>query len=427
MIHLFIIYLLLFSFGFRLGYLNNQYDELRLLQIILTSFSIVFLLKSNFIFKKNTIFILFAICLFLILNISNFNIFEVQDILMWLSLFLIFLSLLKVDFQSSKTQNYLSILVLGCVIPLFFIFLFVYDFLILGVKNDWGIYYGSVRVFDSFIIPIFWLAFFLLKQENKIIGKVYFYAVLLIGLALFFNGARSALLSIIFPLLLLWIIKKDYRSLANRSVKPLVFSFFLYNFIYFVRNFIHTNNLDTNIARLSTSRRYEMWVFMYEKWKQNPFVGLGGGFLAKEQYIHGHHAHSLWFRLIFEWGVIGFILIFFILHQTYFLFKSKADPILKMGVFSILIDATFSGNFIYPASQMSCILFLAFAFSYIKENSPSSQSLIASKILILLYSFLFFYIVLNFFWMDVSCFGCMSADGRLAPFFWEYGGSSHLK
>lgn len=427
MVYLFVFYLVLFSFGFQFNYLSNPYDEFRLLQLILASFSIFFLLKNIFIFKKNTIFILLFIYLFLILNISNFNVFEVQDVLMWLSLFLMFLSLLEVDFQSPKIQYYLSILVLGSVIPLFFIFLFIYDFLVLGVRNDWGVYYGSIRVFDSFVIPIFWLAFFLLKQENKIIGKVYFYTVLLIGLALLFNGARSALLSMVLPLLLLWIIKKDYRSLVCKSAIPLVFSFSLYNFIYFVRNFIHANNLDTNIARLSTSRRYEIWMFMYEKWKQNFFVGLGGGFLAKEQYVYGNHAHSLWFRLIFEWGVFGFILIFFILHQTYVLFRSKADPILKMGVFSILIDATFSGNFIYPASQMSCILFLACAFSYIKENSLSSQSMIASKILILLYVLLFFYIILNFFWMDVSCFGCMSSDGRLAPFFWEYGGSSHLK
>lgn len=427
MIFLVVIYLLLFSFGFRLGYLNNQYDELRLFQIILVSFSIFILMKNIFIFKKITIIIFLLIFLFFILNISDFNVFEAQDFLMWLSLFFIFLSLLKADFKNYKIQNYLAILVCGSVVSICFIFLFIYDFLILGVKNDWGVYYGGIRVFDSFIVPVFWLAFFLLKQGNKIIEKVYFYTVLLIGLALLFNGARSALLSIVFPLLLLWIIKKDYRCLANRSVKPLVFSFFLYNFIYFVRNFIHTNNLDTNITRLSTSRRYEMWVFMYEKWKQNPFVGLGGGFLAKEQYIYGHHAHNIWLRLIFEWGVVGFFLVIFIIYQICILFKSEVDPILKMGVLAIVVDATFSGSFVYPASQMSCILFLALAFSYTKQPDFISQNFISSKILILLYVFLFFYIILNFFWMDLFCFGCMSQEGRLAPFFWEYGGSSHLK
>ncbi|MFI8034545.1 O-antigen ligase family protein, partial [Acinetobacter sp. ABJ_C3_5] len=218
-----------------------------------------------------------------------------------------------------------------------------------------------------------------------------------------------------------------YRSLVNRILKAFGVSFLLYNFIYIIRNLMHGNSLDINIARLSTSRRSEMWVFMYDKWKENPFIGLGGGFLAKEHYIHGYHAHNLWLRLIFEWGGVGVILLIFILNQIYILFNSKVDPVLKMGVLSIIIDATFSGSFVYPASQMSCILFLALAFSYIKQPDFISQNLISSKILILLYIFLFFYIILKFFWMDVSCFGCMSQEGRLAPFFWEYGGTSHLK
>ncbi|MBJ8418073.1 O-antigen ligase family protein [Acinetobacter courvalinii] len=427
MIFLVIFYLLLFSFGFRLGYLNNQYDELRLLQILLAFISVFFLIKNNFNFRIKTILFFFIIYFGIWISFLNFNIFKAQDVLMWLSIFFIFLSMLKIDFQGFKIQRYLSILVLGSVTPIFFIFLFIYDFLVSGDKNDWGVYYGSIRIFDSYIISIFWLTFFLLIKGDKIFEKIYVYIIFLIGVALFFNGARSALLSIIFPLLILWVIKIDYRSLVNRILKAFGVSFLLYNFIYIIRNLMHGNSLDINIARLSTSRRSEMWVFMYDKWKENPFIGLGGGFLAKEHYIHGYHAHNLWLRLIFEWGGVGVILLIFILNQIYILFNSKVDPVLKMGVLSIIIDATFSGSFVYPASQMSCILFLALAFSYIKQPDFISQNLISSKILILLYVFLFFYIILKFFWMDVSCFGCMSQEGRLAPFFWEYGGTSHLK
>lgn len=427
MIFLVIFYLLLFSFGFRLGYLNNQYDELRLLQILLAFISVFFLIKKKFNFRIKTILIFFIIYFGIWVSFLNFNIFKAQDVLMWLSIFFIFLSMLKIDFQSFKVQRYLSILVLGSITPIFFIFLFIYDFLVSGVKNDWGVYYGSVRIFDSYIVSTFWLTFFLLIKGDKVFEKIYVYIVFLIGIALFFNGARSALLSIIFPLLILWVIKIDYRSLVNRILKAFGVSFLLYNFIYIIRNLMYGNSLDINIARLSTSRRSEMWVFMYDKWKENPFIGLGGGFLAKEHYIHGYHAHNLWLRLIFEWGVLGIILLIFILNQIYILFNSKVDPVLKMGVLSIIIDATFSGSFVYPASQMSCILFLALAFSYIKQPDFISQNLISSKLLILLYVFLFFYIILNFFWMDLSCFGCMSQEGRLAPFFWEYGGTSHLK
>ena len=73
------------------------------------------------------------------------------------------------------------------------------------------------------------------------------------------------------------------------------------------------------------------------------------------------------------------------------------------------------------------LIILLFVIAFIGLFYPIIPSVLFILGGFFLYGFLLFYIILNFFWMDVSCFGCMSADGRLAPFFWEYGGSSHLK
>lgn len=425
MLYLTIAYLLLFTLGINLNYLPNSYDESRIFGVFLSFLSIFFIIKSNFYFKESTILIFLIIILYLIVNFNAFSIFCLQDIVLWMLSFFIFLGLLKVDFDGRMNLYLLLIFVLISVFPVFFIFLSIFSFLYEGGWYSWQFYSGSIRVFDSYIVPVFWLSLFLLKKRILIINKIYLYIGFFIFLALLFNGARSALLSIVFPLSVLWLVDKKNCYLVRNIFFALVSSLFVYKLIYIIRNYMHENDLNIGIYRLSTSFRYEMWMFLFEKWKNNSFLGLGGGFLAETQYQYGHHAHNIWLRLIFEWGWVGVILICFFIHQLYFLFKSKVDPILKMGVFSILIDATFSGSFIYPVSQISCILFMALAFSYMRINLTENKKL--TKFLIFIYILFFLYIISCYFWVDLLCVGCESLDGRSAPFFWENGGAKHLQ
>lgn len=425
MLYLITIYLLLFNMGVNLNYLPNIYDEYRLFEILISFICFFLVLKSNITFSKSTSLAFFVIFVFLVFNLNFFNIFSLQDIVLWVISFFIFLALVKVDFEERKKLYSLLIFALISVLPIFFIFLSFFNFLYEGKWYGWQFYSGSIRIFDSYIVPVFWLSIFLFKKKFLITNKIYICIIFLIFLALLFNGARSALISIIFPLSILWFIDKENRYLIRNNFFALGFALFLYKLIYITRNYIHANDLNANIYRLSTSFRYEMWMFMFEKWKDNPFLGVGGGFLADIRYQYGSHAHNIWLRLIFEWGGVGLILVLFFLYQLYLLFNSKIDPVLKMGVFAIIIDASFSGNFVYPASQVSCILFLALAFSYIKKDFNVNKGL--SKALILLYGLLLFYIVINYFLGDLSCIGCENIEGRATPFFWENGGSKHLQ
>ena len=98
-------------------------------------------------------------------------------------------------------------------------------------------------------------------------------------------------------------------------------------------------------------------------------VWCGGGYLSEIQYKYGHHIHNLYLRLIFEWGIVGCIFLVWMIYQVIKLFRDKnALPIAKAGVVAILVDAMFSGSMVYPASQMACILFLAFAFSQRQQS-----------------------------------------------------------
>jgi hypothetical protein len=116
------------------------------------------------------------------------------------------------------------------------------------------------------------------------------------------------------------------------------------------------------------------------------------------------------------------------IYQVVRLFIGKnALPIAKAGVTAILVDAMFSGSMVYPASQMICILFLAFVFSQRQQSKEYLKySYKPTKLLIGLWGALFLYITIMYLGQDLMCWGCGSYVGRMAPNFWEYGSSQHL-
>lgn len=426
MFYLIVLYLIFYILGINLGYLGNSFDEYRLFEILLALCACVFLLTKKINFNKKELVLFICLFIYLLYGINEKSIFFIQDLLMWLSLFFICLALYKKNCLDSKKENIIAILILFSILPCFFIFASIFNLIKDNTWYDWQLNSGTIRIFDSYIVPIFWFSLYLYNKNNKIIHNFYYFICFLIGLALFFNGARSALMSLIIPLLiLLFILKKDKIIIVKTNL-ILIFSFLVYFFLNYIRNFMHNSNVDLGISRFTTSKRYEIWNFMYEHWKNSPILGVGGGFLAKEQYLYGHHSHNLFLRLVFEWGVIGLVIIIFLIYQMYRLIKSKVNPILKMGVLSILIDAMFSGNFIYPASQIICIFFIIMTFSNINSTKYEGD-LILSKTVILCYIGLFVYVLFNFLWVDITCIRCYSGVGRAAPFFWHYGGSEHLE
>ena len=109
------------------------------------------------------------------------------------------------------------------------------------------------------------------------------------------------------------------------------------------------------------------------------------------------------------------------------MFRDKnALPIAKAGVVAILVDAMFSGSMVYPASQMACVLFIAFTFSQRKLSFSSKFSFLSTKILIGLWGAIFLYITIMYLGQDLMCWGCGSYAERMAPNFWFYGAAEHL-
>ena len=175
MFYLIILYLIFYILGINLGYLSNSFDEYRLLEILLALCSCVFLVSKKIQFNKNTVFILFILFILFIFRINFFGIFFIQDIILWLSIFFLFLSLYQQNCLDNKKENIIAILILFSILPCFFIILSIFNLLKENTWYDWQLNSGTIRIFDSYIVPIFWFSLYLYRKNNKIIHNFSLY------------------------------------------------------------------------------------------------------------------------------------------------------------------------------------------------------------------------------------------------------------
>ena len=421
----YILYCIFFNLGINF-ILQLNYDLYRVIQAIL-AFLVIFILLKKINFSKFTLFIFFVIFIAIIFLLKEFDIFQIQDLLMWLILFLTFL-FLRYTYVENKLNIY-SLWLLGFLstIPCFFIILSIYFLFKENQWYDWHLDGASLRVYDSVLVCNFWLLTYIFTKKKLIVNKFYYFILFFIFLGVFIDGARSALLSIFIPFLY-FALHKDYQKQFLKTIIIAVSALIFYlsvNYLYSSLNGSTRKIIEIN--RYSSSGRSEMWMFMFHEWLKQPILGTGGGYLAKIDYKIAHHSHNVVFRLIFEWGAIGVLLLIWLIAKLKELFYSNVNIVLKLSVIGILIDSFFSGFFIYPVSQIMGIIILVIVFSHIetKEN-PSYKFELYTKILILLWILLFFYIVFHYFYIDLICFNCSSETGSSWPFFWQYGSSEHL-
>ncbi|QIT19681.1 O-antigen ligase family protein [Acinetobacter pittii] len=421
---LIIIYCFIALLGYQIGWSIFQYDELRLFQfpLALCALSILIFIKkieySNF-----TQITFFLIGVLTSIQITTYSIFQFQEL--WSAIVLLFIfSVLTYELKNIKNiEHGLTFIVVSAFIPCLFICVSITNFILYKQWFNWQFNSGTIRIYDSVIVPIFFFLIFLKNKNFPYFHYFYPFATFFFALAWFFDGARSALLAVAIGLLIFFIYSRENRKLILQSCIYIFLAFLVYKTtLYFA------DKTTMSVIRAGTSMRAEMWTFVFEQWKEKPWSGVGGGYLSKIQYKYGHHIHNLYLRLIFEWGIVGCIFLVWMIYQVIKLFRDKnALPIAKAGVVAILVDAMFSGSMVYPASQMACILFLAFAFS---ERQQSKEYLkypyIATKLLIGLWGALFLYFTIRYLGQDLMCWGCGSYDGRMVPNFWFYGAAEHL-
>ena len=418
------IYFITAFLGYQIGWSVFQYDELRLLQFPLALCALLILIFTKKIeYSISTQITFFLIGLLIAIQITTYSIFQFQEL--WSAIALLFIfSALPYDLKNVKNiEHGLALIVVSAFIPCLFICISIANFILYKQWFDWQFNSGTIRIYDSIIVPIFFFLIFLKNKKYPYIHYFYPFASFFFALAWFFDGARSALLAVATGLLVFVIYSRENRKLILQSCIYIFFAFVVYKTtIYFA------DKNTMTVMRVGTSMRAEMWSFVFEQWKEKPWSGVGGGYLSEIQYKYGHHIHNLYLRLIFEWGIVGCIFLVWMIYQVVKLFRDKdALPITKAGLIAILVDAMFSGSMVYPASQMACILFLVFAFSQPEQSKEYLKyPYRATKLLIALWGSLFFYITIMYLGQDLMCWGCGSYIGRMAPNFWFYGAAEHL-
>lgn len=418
------IYLIAALLGYQIGWSVFQYDELRLLQFPLALCALSILIFTKEIeYSIFTHVIFFLIVVSTTIQITNYSIFQFEEL--WSAIALLFIfSVLTYELKNKKNREHgLAFIVVSAFIPCLFICVSITNFIFYKQWIDWQFNSGTIRIYDSIIVPIFFFLIFLKNKNFPYFHYFYSVATFFFALAWFFDGARSALLAVAIGLLIFFIYSRENRKLILQSCIYICLAFLVYKTtIYFA------DKNTMSVIRAGTSMRAEMWSFVFEHWKEKPWSGVGGGYLSEIQYKYGHHVHNLYLRLIFEWGIVGCIFLVWMIYQVIKLFRDKnALPIAKAGLIAILVDAMFSGSMVYPASQMACILFLAFAFSQRQQSKEYLKyPYRLSKLLIALWGAVFIYITIVYLGQDIMCWGCGSYDGRMAPNFWFYGAAEHL-
>lgn len=418
-----------FFLGWSVNWSFSLYDELRLMQLIITVlFFITLIFNDSLKFSTYNIFLFISLLLFIVCCVSFLKIYILQDILtlVLLPIWVLFLSLNLSSVVFDK-YKYLFLIIILSIFPCFFLFISIYTFLKSGIWHGWHLSSGSIRVFDSVIVPIIFLAIYLKLQKYKYISNIYPLIVFLLTLGLWFDGARAALLSVLMGLVVIFIFSKQHRKLILGTAVVILFSFAVYQLTYYFYNQIHDADKSLNVIRTSSSGRWELWSYVYQKWIEQPWKGVGGNFLATTNYPL-NHLHNFYLKLIFEWGVLGFVFLCWIFFQLKKVLTSNGVHIaLKAGICAVAVDAFFSGNLVYPASQISIVLLLGLAFSQYKPDlQVARQTKYLSKFVILLWFGLFMYILGNYFLQDLLCWQCGSHSELMAPGFWYYGKAEHL-
>ena len=158
---------------------------------------------------------------------------------------------LSIELKEYNKTHYLNhslfFLIICSVLPVLFLILSIHDYLRDGIWYNWQTYAGSIRIYDSIIIPIIFLAIYLKNKKYKYIFSIYPLIVFLLTLGLWFDGARAALLSVFIGLVVIFIFSKQHRKLILGTAAIILLSFAVYQLTYYFYNQIHDIDKSLNV------------------------------------------------------------------------------------------------------------------------------------------------------------------------------------
>jgi O-antigen ligase len=198
-------------------------------------------------------------------------------------------------------------------------------------------YHANITGFCSGLTVLFFVYLLMFERQKK-----YSYLVLLLlsCFVLIKSDSRSALLSVIFGVLVLFFTKKQW---AGYSKILAAFIFFLSLVPLIVTLFIGSIELGNNSYNDSLYERFHLWNEALTLFKDSVFFGNGYGLAFDTgevtwdgEFIYYPYAHNLVLNTLAWSGVMG---LFLVVAIFYILFKSSAISDISQGRLLVLAKA----------------------------------------------------------------------------------------
>lgn len=230
---------------------------------------------------------------------------------------------------------------------------------------------GDSNHFAAALILLFPFVFQRIFDKNKLISIGS--AILCFGIvmAVFITGSRGGLLGLAAVFFLLYLNFKQYRKkilmaiiVLGIAVTPFINEYHISRF----KSLLASSHEETREA--SAESRVVFWKYSYELFKEHPIAGVG---LRNFGYYSGHNiegkplgqrghvAHSLWFQILAEGGLLLLVPFIYLLIRffrktkklitSYFLLGKieHAQHVIavRVGLGAFLVNATFLNRLVY--------------------------------------------------------------------------------
>lgn len=411
------LYFLLFILGLSVGITPKFYNEFRIVQVILL---LGFGLYT--IFNKRC-YVSIAELLFLA-YIGVASLFWQHYEFIVIDLLLAYI-LYKSFFLLNYNELVTKVIVFASLLIFPLLPLSVFDYI--GTGTYYPVWYPmpwNIRVYDSYLLIISIFAVWFYSSEGKC-KPFYLLFLFLAFFSILLNAGRSAALA--YTLFIAVV------AFFNRAVRWPLLAIYACSFLAYMAvtytadvNIAGSNAVELQIARTTTSLRYDLWIHALECWTQSPLVGCGFYQLGRYEQF-GAHPHNLLLQILTETGLIGFgfllaIIVIILKHIDWHL---ERGYFVIAALLAIGIDTSLSGTHIYPITQIALLWLLVFllknpVFTHAAyfDSTPYVASPTDKVLSIVIYLSLMAIFIYLFMTTSVLFDTLMLAT---PPRFWEYG------
>lgn len=404
------LYFLLFILGFSVQISSNFYNEARVLEVLLfLGFGFYSIFNKKFFFNKiEYLFLAIVIFNFLFLKNSQFLIFDI----------LLFYLLYKSFFILNYNLVVSKIIVLSSFLIFMTFPLSLVEYWNTDIYRNWYPMPWNIRVYNSyFLVLLIFATWFFMKSTRY--AWVYLLFIYLSMLSILLDGGRSALL--VYSIFFITII------FFNKEVRLKLIFTYASSFLTFllIIGAVGLVGGGANIARRTTSLRSDLWMHALQCWSENPVLGCGFYQLGKYENLAAH-PHNLFIQILSETGLIGFsflaLVIFSILKNINW--NIKENYFVIAAFFAISVELSFSGIHIYPITQVGLLWLFVFLlknpeFQHAKyfNQIPFQSSKLAQMVNFIIY----FVITCAFAYFFINTSALSESLAVTPPRFWEYG------